>query len=67
VAASVLTDRELKVLRLICEDKSTKEIAAMLNINEKTVHSHKLNVQTKLEVKTIVGMMRAAYEMGLIR
>jgi len=66
-AASVLTGREQEVLRLICEDKSTKEIASMLGINEKTVHSHKLNVQTKLEVKTTVGMVRAAYEMGLIR
>jgi len=66
-AASVLTDREQEVLRLICEEKSTKEIASMLGINEKTVHSHKLNVQTKLEVKTTVGLVRAAYEMGLIR
>jgi two-component system response regulator DegU len=63
---SILTEREQEVLRLICEDKSTKEIASLLGINEKTVHSHKLNVQTKLEVKTTVGMVRAAYEMGLI-
>lgn len=66
-AATILTGREQEVLRLICEDKSIKEIATMLNINEKTVHSHKLNVQTKLEVKTTVGMVRAAYEIGLIR
>lgn len=66
-AAMVLTEREQEVLRLICEDKSTKEIASLLGINEKTVHSHKLNVQNKLEVKTTVGMVRAAYEMGIIR
>lgn len=66
-AATVLTEREQEVLRLICEDKSTKEIASLLGINEKTVHSHKLNVQNKLEVKTTVGMVRAAYEMGIIR
>lgn len=66
-AATMLTEREQEVLRLICEDKSTKEIASMLGINEKTVHSHKLNVQSKLEVKTTVGMVRAAYEMGIIR
>jgi two-component system, NarL family, response regulator DegU len=66
-ATNVLTEREQEVLRLICEDKTTKEIASMLGINEKTVHSHKLNVQTKLEVKTTVGMVRAAYEMGIIR
>jgi len=65
--ASVLTEREREVLRLICEDKSTKEIASILGIHEKTVHSHKLNVQAKLEVKTTVGMVRAAYEMGVIQ
>lgn len=66
-ATSVLTEREQEVLRLICEDNSTKEIAIQLSISEKTVFSHKLNIQTKLEVKTTVGMVRAAYEMGLIR
>jgi two-component system, NarL family, response regulator DegU len=66
-AGSLLSDREQEVLRLICEDKTTKEIAATLGISEKTVHSHKLNVQAKLEVKTTVGMVRAAYEIGLIR
>lgn len=62
-----LTDREKEVLRLICEDKSTKEIGSSLNISEKTVHTHKQNIQTKLDVKTTVGMVRAAYEMGIIR
>jgi two-component system, NarL family, response regulator DegU len=66
-ATHVLSDREQEVLRLICDDKSTKEIALHLDISEKTVHSHKQNIQTKLEVKTTVGMVRAAYEMGIIR
>jgi len=64
---SSLSDREREVLRLICEEKTAKEIASLLNINEKTVFTHKLNIQTKLAVKTTVGMVRAAYEMGLIR
>ncbi|MEY4930274.1 MAG: hypothetical protein RI909_998 [Bacteroidota bacterium] len=64
---AVLTDREQEILRLFCEDRSTKEIASLLGITEKTVFTHKLNIQTKLEVKTTVGMVRAAYEMGIIR
>lgn len=66
-ASSILTEREQEVLRLICEDYSTKDIAAHLDISEKTVHTHKQNIQAKLEVKTTVGMVRAAYEMGIIR
>jgi DNA-binding NarL/FixJ family response regulator len=64
---STLTDRELEVLRLICEDHSTKEIALRLAVSEKTVSSHKLNIQTKLSVKSTVGMVRAAYELGLLQ
>lgn len=64
--ASLLTEREQEVLRLLCEDKSPKEIAQLLSVSEKTIHSHKLNIQTKLEVKTTVGMVRAAYELGIL-
>lgn len=63
---SDLSDREKEVLRLICEDKPIKEIAVKLNISEKTVFSHKLNLQTKLNVRSTVGLIRAAIELGLI-
>ena len=63
---SILTEREHEVLRLLCEDKTTKEIAQQMGISEKTVHTHKLNIQTKLEVKTTVGMVRAAYKLGIL-
>jgi two-component system, NarL family, response regulator DegU len=64
---SPLTDREQRVLELMFEEKSAKEIARVLSISEKTVHSHKLNIQHKLQVKTTVGMIRAAYELGLLK
>lgn len=63
---SMLTDREQEILRLLCEDKTPKEVAQQLGISEKTVHTHKLNIQGKLEVKTTVGMVRAAYELGIL-
>lgn len=61
-----LTEREQEILHLICEDNSTKQIATQLSITEKTVHTHKQNIQAKLDVKTTVGMVRAAYQMGII-
>lgn len=64
--SSVLTEREHEVLRMICEEKSIKEIALQLDVTEKTIHTHKLNIQTKLEVKSTVGMVRVAYELGVI-
>jgi DNA-binding NarL/FixJ family response regulator len=64
---TVLSERELEVLRLLYEEKSIKEIAQHLGVAEKTVHSHKLNIQHKLQVKTTVGMVRAAYELGILK
>ena len=64
--SSVLTEREQEVLRMICEEKSIKEIALRLDVAEKTIHTHKLNIQNKLEVKSTVGMVRVAYELGVI-
>jgi two-component system, NarL family, response regulator DegU len=65
-ALSELTPRERDVLRMICEEKTMKEIASTLLISEKTVHTHKLNIQSKLKVKGTVGLIKSAYEFGII-
>ena len=48
---SILTKREREVFLLLVENKSTKEIALLLNISEKTVRNHISNVMQKLGVK----------------
>lgn len=61
-----LSERELEIMKLICEENSLKSIADKLGLSEKTVQTHKLNIQTKLNVKGTVGLVKAAYEMKLI-
>jgi two-component system, NarL family, response regulator DegU len=61
-----LTDREIEIMKLICEEKSLKSIADKLGVSEKTIQTHKLNIQAKLNVKGTVGLVKAAYEMKLI-
>jgi two-component system response regulator DegU len=61
-----LTDREEEILKLICNEKSLKEIAHVLSVSEKTVQTHKSNIQNKLGVKSTVGLLKAAYEQGLV-
>jgi Response regulator containing a CheY-like receiver domain and an HTH DNA-binding domain len=60
-----LSERELEILRLICLELSLKDIATRLSVSEKTVQTHKLNIQSKLNVKSTVGLVKSAYEMGL--
>ena len=63
---NLLSDRELDVLKLICNELSAKEIGEKLFISEKTVHTHRLNIIEKLGVKGTVGLVRFAYDHGLV-
>lgn len=58
----VMTKREREVFELLVKNKTTKDIAQMLNISEKTVRNHISNVMQKLGVKG-----RAAAVVELLR
>jgi DNA-binding NarL/FixJ family response regulator len=63
----ILTPRELEVLKLIAEAKSSKEIAALLVISVKTVERHRQNILDKLEMNDRVELTRYAIRRGLIQ
>ena len=48
---NILTIREKEVFTLLIKNKTTKEIAKVLNISEKTVRNHISNAMQKLGVK----------------
>ena len=52
---SVLTSREKEIFTLLTKNKTTKEIANLLNISEKTVRNHISNTMQKLGVKGRAG------------
>lgn len=47
----ILTEREREIFNLLIKNKTTKDIAKILNISEKTVRNHISNTMQKLEVK----------------
>jgi DNA-binding NarL/FixJ family response regulator len=49
---SDLTQREDEIMRLITEGKDNREIAASLNIEEKTVKNHINNIYSKIGVRS---------------
>ncbi len=51
----ILTKREKEVFDLLVMNNSTKEIALLLSISEKTVRNHISNVMQKLGVKGRAG------------
>ena len=60
MSGNILTNREKDVFVLLVSNKSTKEIAQILNISEKTVRNHISNVMQKLGVK---GRAQAVVEL----
>ena len=55
-----LTDREFEVFRLIGQGKSTRDIAAQLNLSSKTVDVHRGHLNEKLELKDTTALVRHA-------
>jgi DNA-binding NarL/FixJ family response regulator len=60
-----LTKRELQVLQLIAEGKSTKDIAASLELSVKTVETHRKQIMDKLEIRSIAGLTKYCIREGL--
>ncbi len=65
-AYDILTSREQEILRLLAEGLGTKEIADRLSISPKTVENHRSNIMNKLELNSVVELVRYAARLGLI-
>lgn len=63
----ILSARERSVLQLLAEGKNVKEIAALLNLNYKTIETHRANIFTKLKVGNIVDLTRLAVKEGIAK
>ncbi len=66
VPATVLTDREDQVLKLIAEGLSSREIARALTISVKTVERHRANILGKLDMRDRTQLTRYAIRAGLV-
>jgi two-component system, NarL family, response regulator NreC len=62
---SVLTAREREVLQLLAEGKSTKHVAANLNLSIKTVETHRQQIMSKLNIKNAADLVKYAIREGL--
>jgi DNA-binding NarL/FixJ family response regulator len=64
--AEVLTPRQREILQLVAEGKSTKEIAADLELSIKTVETHRAQIMNRLQIREVAGLVRYAIRMGLV-
>lgn len=54
----MLSERELQIFKLLVEGNGNIEIANLLDIKMSTVSTHKKNILEKLNVKTVVDLVR---------
>lgn len=61
-----LTKREIEVIKLIAEEKSSAEIAGLLFISKGTVEVHRNKIFKKLGDRNVVGVIKFAMKNNLI-
>ena len=64
---STLTQQELEVLHMISFDYNIEEVACELRCSVAKAEEIRKNVYSKMEVETMAGLIRAAFEQGLLQ
>jgi DNA-binding NarL/FixJ family response regulator len=61
-----LTSQEIQVIRLICEEKTAKEISDIMNLSPRTVEGTKRKIIAKINVKNTAGIVLYAIKNNII-
>jgi two-component system response regulator FixJ len=62
-----LTKTQMKVLKLVIDGKSSKEIAALLQRSVRTVEDHRRHIMCKLGVKNVIELVTVSTQMNLVK
>ncbi len=63
---SLLTARQNRVLKLIAEGMSTKEIGVHLGLSAKTIETHRAQIMAKLDIHDVASLARYAVRYGIV-
>jgi two-component system, NarL family, response regulator NreC len=58
---------EMDIIRLICEENTTKRIGDMLNMSSRTVEEYRQKIRDKMDVRSTVGMVIYAIQNKLYK
>lgn len=62
-----LSDREIEVLRLACQEMCSKKISDKLFISVRTVENHRHHINSKVGARNSIGLLIYALHNGLVR
>ena len=63
----VLTEKEIAIIRMICEEKTNEEMGQLLYLSPRTIEGYKLRIYEKLEVKSVAGIAIYAIKSGIYK
>jgi DNA-binding NarL/FixJ family response regulator len=61
-----LNEKEMHILKLMCEEKSTKEIADMVDLSPRTVEAIRDKLRAKTGAKSMAGLVLFAVKNGIL-
>lgn len=67
VQGPLLTEREIEIIKLICEQLTSKEIASALGLSQRTVDTYRDVIQRKTKSKNMAGIVLYAVKYGLYK
>jgi DNA-binding NarL/FixJ family response regulator len=64
--SSALTRRQVEILQLLAEGRSTKEVASILGLSVKTAETHRANIMRRLDCHSVTALVRYAIRNHII-
>jgi DNA-binding NarL/FixJ family response regulator len=61
-----LSEKEITILKLMCEEKSTKDIADLVFLSPRTVEAIRDKLKVKTGAKSMAGLVMYAVKAGII-
>ncbi len=61
------TEKEMEVIQMICQEFSSKEIAAKMFLSTRTIEGYREKIQEKMDVKNVVGIVIYAIKNDLFK
>ena len=65
--ASLFTPLELKVIQLVCKQKTSDEIGKELGRSKRTIEDYRASILKKMKAKNSVGILIYAVKNGLFK
>lgn len=65
--AENFNDREIEIIKMLCEQKSSKEIADKICLSIRTVEGYRMKIMKKINAKNHSGIVLYAIKAGIIK